>query len=245
MSVPEQRGSYAHTSIPHRRKKAQKLIAILSHYAKLDGVTALEIGTGSGVISNSLASAVGPQGEVFSVDVVDQRVVRDDYRFQRVNDTKLPFADGKFDLVVSNHVIEHVGDRKAQLEHLREIARVLNSNGIAYLAVPNRWAPVEPHFGLKFLSWLPSPLAHAYVRATGKGDAYDCLPPGPLTARSLIKRAQLDYRNCAALAVKSLARTETPGRLITLAAQLPNPILNTLSFAFPTLVFVLTHKPPT
>jgi SAM-dependent methyltransferase len=45
----------------------------------------------------------------------------------------LQFKDGEFDVVLCSHVLEHVSDdRKA----MREIRRVLKSDGVAYVMVP-------------------------------------------------------------------------------------------------------------
>ncbi len=45
----------------------------------------------------------------------------------------LPFSDGEFDMVICNHILEHiVDDGKA----MSEIFRVLNSHGIAVVQVP-------------------------------------------------------------------------------------------------------------
>lgn len=46
---------------------------------------------------------------------------------------KMPFADNLFDVVLCNHVLEHVDD---DLQALREIARVLRPGGFAILQVP-------------------------------------------------------------------------------------------------------------
>lgn len=46
------------------------------------------------------------------------------------------------DVILTNHVIEHVGEYESQLEHLNEIKRLLK-NGIAYLAVLNKWMLIE------------------------------------------------------------------------------------------------------
>ena len=52
---------------------------------------------------------------------------------QRVNLLAMPFMDASFDLVIANHVLEHVDDdRKA----LQEIARVLKRKGHAILQTP-------------------------------------------------------------------------------------------------------------
>jgi ubiquinone/menaquinone biosynthesis C-methylase UbiE len=111
----------------------------------------LEIGTGSGGIAHYFATHKSIRCDVAAVDVVDQRLLRDKFKFVLIEDTALPFANGSFDVVISNHVIEHVGNRDAQYHHLSEIHRVLKMDGVGYLAVPNRWMLVEPHYKLIFL----------------------------------------------------------------------------------------------
>jgi ubiquinone/menaquinone biosynthesis C-methylase UbiE len=62
-----------------------------------------------------------------------------------ITGTHLPFADDSFDVVLSNHVIEHVED---QGEHLKELRRVLREDGICYLATPNKSSPImQGHVG--------------------------------------------------------------------------------------------------
>ena len=148
-----------------RRLKAQKIARLVETVRPLRGARLLDIGAGSGYIASNLGELVGDEGEVWAVDVNDQRRTNEGYRFKAVTGTALPFEDDSFDVVLSNHVIEHVGDRSAQLHHLREVGRVLAPGGVCYLAVPNRWGLVEPHFRLPFLSWIPAPLRDPYVRA--------------------------------------------------------------------------------
>jgi SAM-dependent methyltransferase len=73
----------------------------------------------------------------------------------------LPFADGAFDVVHSNAVIEHVGGRERQEALVREALRVGRR---VFVTTPNRWFPVEVHTKLPLVHWLPEALA---------GRAYD------------------------------------------------------------------------
>ncbi len=68
----------------------------------------------------------------------------------------LPFADGEFDIVHSNAVIEHVGGRERQEAFVREAVRVGKR---VFLTTPNRWFPVEVHTRLPFVHWLPETAA--------------------------------------------------------------------------------------
>jgi len=73
---------------------------------------------------------------------------------------QLPFRDGSFDVVFSNSVIEHVGDRDSQRRFAREVMRVGRS---WWVQTPNRWFPVEQHLLTPFLHWLPRSWQRAIV----------------------------------------------------------------------------------
>ncbi|MBW2738704.1 MAG: class I SAM-dependent methyltransferase [Deltaproteobacteria bacterium] len=171
------RQSHAALGMRSRQAKARKIEAILSTKLKLTDARVLDVGAGSGIIANHMSQCVGPGGEVVAVDVMDQRRIRRGFRFVRVTDRWLPFEDVSFDVVISNHVMEHVGKRQAQLHHLREFRRVLKDEGWGYFAVPNQWRLIEPHFKLPLLSWFPLGLRSAYVRMASRGKVYDVFPP--------------------------------------------------------------------
>jgi SAM-dependent methyltransferase len=82
---------------------------------------------------------------------------------------ELPLGDGSVDVIICNHVYEHVLDAERLAA---EIHRVLKPEGIAYLGLGNRLGIMEPHHRLPFLSWLPPALADRYMRFAGKGDSY-------------------------------------------------------------------------
>jgi SAM-dependent methyltransferase len=80
----------------------------------------------------------------------------------------LPFDDGAFDVVFSNAVIEHVGDRERQR---RLVAEALRVGRRVFLTTPNRRFPLEVHTRLPLVHWLPDGLAHRAYDAAGKGFA--------------------------------------------------------------------------
>jgi ubiquinone/menaquinone biosynthesis C-methylase UbiE len=223
--VTAARASHASLDLAARGRKAAKVRALLAEVVDLQGARVLEVGTGSGAIAASLAEAVGPTGHVEAVDVVDERVVKDGVRFTQVEGTQVPFEDGSFDVVVSNHVIEHVGDRAEQLRHLRELRRVLRPGGWAYLAMPNRWRVVEPHFKLPLLSWLPPGLRSGYVRLAGRGERYDCDPMSRRELWALVAEADLEAHDRTVDAVRVVRRVESPKGLSRVALAAPASLL--------------------
>jgi SAM-dependent methyltransferase len=82
----------------------------------------------------------------------------------------LPFTDGEFDIVFSNAVIEHVGDREHQRRFVSEALRVGRR---VFITTPNRRFPVELHTRLPLVHWLPDAIAHRAYRATGNDFAID------------------------------------------------------------------------
>lgn len=74
----------------------------------------------------------------------------------------LPFEDGAFDIVFSNAVIEHVGDRERQRTLVLEALRVARR---AFITTPNRSFPIEVHTRLPLVHWLPEHVAARAYRA--------------------------------------------------------------------------------
>jgi SAM-dependent methyltransferase len=203
----------------------------------------LEVGTGGGGIAEYFATHGRLDVEVDAVDVHDQRQGSGSYRFTLVHGTTLPFADGTFDVVITNHVIEHVGPREAQLDHLRELRRVMAPDGIGYLAVPNRWMVVEPHYRLPFLSWLPPAARTPYLRLARRGTWYDCEPLTKPAVEALFVRAGLDATNlCLPAARLTLELEGSDSMLRSVVARVPRRLVPLFDRMCPTLIYRFSRR---
>ena len=158
-----------------RERKAVTTLAVLEDFfgESLAHKDCLDVGGSTGVIDNRLAEDFGT---VVGVDIDDKAIAyaretfrRDNLEFRIGDAMQLEFPDASFDVVVCSHVYEHVPDAARLME---EIYRVLRPGGVCYFAGNVRLVVMEPHYRLPFLSWLPRPLAHLYLRATGKGRFY-------------------------------------------------------------------------
>lgn len=236
--------SHAELDWSHRLRKAEKIHKLLRlPAAQARRLQLLEIGTGSGAIAHYFAKLESDLFGVFAVDVVDQRMVKDGYEFQVYDGVRLPFTSAIFDLVITNHVIEHIGDRRLQAAHLAEIERVLKPGGRAYLASPNRWQFIEPHFRLPGLSWLPRPWRDAYVRLTGRGKRYDCDPMTHVELEEMLRAAGLRFRNINVAALRATLQLEGGSQAVaTVLRRIPDSLLQCACRLSPTMVYLLEKE---
>ena len=238
MAGTRERQPHAILDAQSRVLKARKIIEVVGR-DRIADARVLDIGTGAGVMASELAKFAR---EVTGVDVRDQRTTFDGYRFVQVEGTTLPFDDRSFDVVLSNHVIEHVGERDDQLRHLREASRVLADDGVCYLAVPNKWVLLEPHFRLPFLSWIPRSLRDPYVRLAGKGDFYDCNLPTRGVLERLFAAAGFSHRELTIDAMRAMDRIESPTGLTGSILRAPDGLLRLLLPVVPTMIYLLAKR---
>lgn len=233
-----QRLPHVALDLASRNRKALKIERLLDLANRPLPLRILEIGTGSGGIAHYFGTHPRLRCEVTAVDVSDNRLVHEGYSYRKVQGVELPFDDASFDVVISNHVIEHVGDADAQHHHLAEIRRVMWPDGLGYLAVPNRWMLTEPHYRLKFLSWWPRSLRTPYLRLMRKGTFYDCEPLQMRQLERMFKAANLCYRNLCIEAWRETFEIERPGAGSTRLLQaIPDALLKPLRPMIPTLIY--------
>ncbi len=103
----------------------------MEHVPLASGAIALELGSGDGFQLDLLRSRFA---RVFAID--PEVAPRRASGFSFAVAEALPFADGSFDLIVSNSVLEHLADRHRGLE---EMVRILRPGGYMAHVVPSRF----------------------------------------------------------------------------------------------------------
>ena len=83
----------------------------------------------------------------------------------RSRSCRLPFPDKSFAVVYSNAVLEHLPSWEAQQHFAEEVRRVGRG---WFVATPNLWYPVEPHYHLPLVQFLPQGWQRRLVRTLGK-----------------------------------------------------------------------------
>ncbi len=158
-----------------RTRKAQKIVRVLQDFLgreSLTGLRAVDIGCSTGFTTDALQTA---GATVIGVDIDVPGLVHAKATFgTRVyflcaNGEGLPFPDRSIDILVFNHIYEHVVDPDAVM---KEIIRVLSPDGVVYLGLGNKFQVLEPHYRLPLLSWVPRKLADRYVAASGRAPDY-------------------------------------------------------------------------
>jgi len=155
----------------HKRLRKGKLDLFLGVIADEGKNTLLDVGGNSGIDSEWL-----PLYQEFrEVVAVNLNPAPDPYSLPHVrrmvgDGCCLPFADGSFEWVFSNAVIEHVGGWREQERFAKEIQRVA-ARGY-FVTTPNKYFPIEPHAMLPFYQFLPvsvqkkvAPYSPGYLRA--------------------------------------------------------------------------------
>ena len=116
-------------------RKTEHVCAMISSHCSRKIEQLLVVGCGSGLEAAILAK--GLNTHVIGVDVdtnfdVRARALAD---LRQADARALPFADGSFDVVYCYHALEHIPE---PVRAIREIARVLRTDGSYFIGTPNR-----------------------------------------------------------------------------------------------------------
>jgi 2-polyprenyl-3-methyl-5-hydroxy-6-metoxy-1,4-benzoquinol methylase len=161
--------------VASRQRKAIKILRILTDFMQredLCGLACLDLGCSIGVIGQVLA---GAGARVWGLDIDLEalheaaRASAGSARYVLGDAGATPFPGEAFDLVICSQVYEHA---PSLVLLVSEIYRVLKSGGICFFSGPNRWAVMEEHYHLPFLSWLPRHWANEYVQRVRRAQEY-------------------------------------------------------------------------
>ena len=226
-----------------RASKATKIIAALAKTLGRDwtGRTCLDIGCSSGLITQHLASRFRYTLGVEYDAAVKRAAKLSTYSmaFARADALRLPVRDSTVDVVVCAQVYEHVANAEILFS---EIWRVLVDGGVCFLSGPNKLYPVELHYRLPLIHWLPASWAGACLRALGRGREYDIRSLTPRSLRRHLAGFEIQDLTVSILRdPQAFAVTEELGRL-TWVSRLPDWLLRVLVPFVPNVNWVL-RKP--
>ena len=162
------------------RAGQERRLEMIRRYVALENARVLDIGCGLGAYVRAFSRYTD---RAYGLDIDAKRVEHgvDEGLHGLVAGVgeSLPFADGAFDGILLNEVLEHVRNDR---ETVREALRVLRPGGRIVIFVPNRFYPFETHgvylgkkyvFGnIPLVNYLPDPMrnklvphARAYTKA--------------------------------------------------------------------------------
>lgn len=160
------------TNLESRKQKGAKIAAVLNDFVgnEIGNKTILDVGASGCVPLLEIIRTLKPK-KSYGIDL-DERVLphSSGKLMTMVSDAmELPFPDSIIDIIICNHVYEHVNDSKALFS---EMNRVLKKNGIIYFGAMNSRWPMEPHYNIVFLHWLPNFFSEWLIRKKGFQHGY-------------------------------------------------------------------------
>lgn len=167
---------------------------LAEHVPGLTSRRILDVGAGRGKFTLDAASrrmsvtALEPYGAYRAL--IQERAAERGLAVEVVGGSgeKLPFADASFGFANVSEVVEHVEDPE---KVVREVYRVLQDGGAAYVSIPNRFGMKDQHFHLYFVNWLPRAWADYYISLFGRHKDYQ-------SAAGRQRLAEMHYRTYGA-----------------------------------------------
>ena len=143
-----------------RRRRIEPLVRLIAASHRRHGrARILDLGGTEeywGLLPEGFLTAHRAEVTVLNVPGAVTPAVRGPFRVVEGDACHLPqYADGAFDVVHSNSVIEHVGDWARMEAFAGEVRRLAPSY---FVQTPNFWFPVEPHWMAPLFHWLPRPV---------------------------------------------------------------------------------------
>lgn len=155
--------------------KVQRSIKVLLQYKDRNSKV-LDYGCGIGFniyyFAKIFPNVIGIDNDKSSIEIARKQLkkLKCNKKVLYYDGKTLPFRDNSFDILNVSDVWEHAENPRLML---KEIHRVMKPNAILYITNPNKLWPIETHYKLPFLSYLPTKIANWYVKVTGRANQYD------------------------------------------------------------------------
>jgi 2-polyprenyl-3-methyl-5-hydroxy-6-metoxy-1,4-benzoquinol methylase len=201
-------GHWVNASGPLTFRAAERIARELSMLSSIESKLILDVGCGFGgalaVLTGKGARCVGIDLSVEELSICAHRLHLHGLANLAVcgDAFKMPFQDGRFDVVICTETMEHVKDRISLLD---EISRVLKPEGLLYLSFPNllslRNVMSDPHYQLFGAVLMPLRLANWYTqKRRGRNYDVEVLPIPPVIAKACRRRGiRVQYLNSGEL----------------------------------------------
>jgi SAM-dependent methyltransferase len=223
-----------------RKRRARRICKIVETFSplKLADSIVLDIGASHLLMADELATT---GAQVVGIDVdLDAMVQGTGSSASNVaavvaSGEALPFKDQTFDLVICNHVYEHVHDAEALVS---EIRRVLRQDGVCYFAGGHKYQLIEPHYRIPFLSWIPVRWADKWLKMRG-WEGYDIAFLDLPDLHALLASFQASHNITTQLLSRADEFDLAPKWMARFFKTVPSPIRNLLSRLSPTQIWLL------
>lgn len=214
-----------------RLNKAKKIESVLSNFLNKNicGYKILDIGCGTGEIIDYFKT----DNTVYAVDMLNQ--IKKGIKiknFNIVDSAVLPFKNNYFDVIISNHVVEHIEDQDT---HMREIFRCLKPGSICYYATPNKNYFLEPHHRIPFIHYFGQNIFHKILKWLNLYEE-DIYLLSHKNMKSSFHKHKFKYYEYTAKVIKNPDYFNLKSRVFK---NIPLPILNVLQVIIPTNIFII------
>ncbi len=230
------RSDYQHS----RKAKAENIIAILkSQLGELSAMSALDFGCHEGLMTTHLATAfhdiTGVDHDPELIAATRNLQANSAVEFHVCTDNQLPFKNGKFDVIIANHVLYYVEDPRFTL---REFRRVMKHESICYISTMNgrytQWSSFLPE---QLRAWMLKTLFKSsfYIGNSISYEQYLRL----FESFEIVNFTVDVLRNPRTFAQDN---TGLHKFLLILLSHFPYRFLNLIARCSPTLIFILRCK---
>ncbi|MEN8205441.1 MAG: class I SAM-dependent methyltransferase [Pseudomonadota bacterium] len=154
-----------------RQLKGEKIADVLQEInISKHGLSILDIGCSNGITLMVVANRLNPDIAMgIDMDIDSLPEPGEQKYFTIMDGEHLGFSNEYFDIVLCNHTYEHVPNSDKLFS---EIHRVLKHNGVVYFSAMNRLWPIEPHYKIPFVHWIPKWMSYPVMRLFGNKHQY-------------------------------------------------------------------------